>query len=218
MKGLLVKDLNLVWVSGRMFPILVLAVAAITVWTGGDAEFIVSYSTGIFTMFVLSTLSYDEYDNGLEFLFSLPVNRKLYATEKYVFGFLSGAFGLVIAEVMKSICLLARGKGFIGAEAFLGDLMTFAVLIIVMAAMIPLRIRFGSEKGWIYVLIIFGICFGINFSMTISDSVWNFFTGIANIAGQLPDVVVLAVFYLAAAVACLVSWVISIKVLEGKEM
>lgn len=36
-------------------------------------------------MIAVGTLSYDETDNGLAFLMTLPVDRKTYVREKYLF-------------------------------------------------------------------------------------------------------------------------------------
>ena len=37
----------------------------------------------------MSSISYDEFDNGNAFLFSLPITRKDYVLEKYIFGSVS---------------------------------------------------------------------------------------------------------------------------------
>ena len=60
-----------------------------------ESTFVVSYFTMIASMFVLSTISYDEYDNGYAFLFSMPFSRTSYVKEKYVFSILVGGGGTV---------------------------------------------------------------------------------------------------------------------------
>ena len=43
-------------------------------------------STIVTAIFAITTISYDEFDNGLAFLMTLPVTRKQYVAEKYLLG------------------------------------------------------------------------------------------------------------------------------------
>lgn len=89
MTGLLIKDLKLLKVQRNFFLMFV----AIAVWMQtfmDGVSFIIGYMTFCGSMAVLNTISYDEYDNGNAFLFSLPISRKGYVLEKYAFGFIIG--------------------------------------------------------------------------------------------------------------------------------
>ena len=91
MKGLLIKDFKLMMMQKNFFLSIIAIAVVLTVFVK-NPSFIIGYLTFIGSVFTLSTISYDEFDNGNAFLFSLPITRKLYALEKYVFGFLTGAF------------------------------------------------------------------------------------------------------------------------------
>ena len=125
MKGLLIKDIKLLKNQGKTL-IITLFVLGI-VWGAMNANplTIVSYVTVILAIFTVSTISYDEYENCYLFLFTLPVTRKQYTVEKYVFTLLlvvgawliSMAVGIVIwavqgmetslSEVVLGGCLIA---------------------------------------------------------------------------------------------------------------
>ena len=90
MRGLICKDLRLMMMQ-KNFLIMLAAVALVSLAAMDDPMFVIMYMTLIFTSFILSTMSYDEFDNGFPFLFTLPITRKLYVREKYVLALLSGA-------------------------------------------------------------------------------------------------------------------------------
>ena len=89
MKGLLIKDFKLMKNQKNFFFIMIF-IAAAMLFAEFESTFVVSYFTMIASMFVLSTISYDEYDNGYAFLFSMPFSRTSYVKEKYVFSILVG--------------------------------------------------------------------------------------------------------------------------------
>lgn len=81
MRGLICKDLRLMLVQKNFF-IMLAFVAFVCMAALDDPAFVVMYVTLIFASFLMSTMSYDEFDNGYPFLFTLPISRKLYVQEK----------------------------------------------------------------------------------------------------------------------------------------
>lgn len=90
MKGLLIKDFQLSLLNIRMLVIICVVSIFITSSSTGSASFVISYVTIIFFMFVLTSISYDEMDHSISFLFTLPISRKTYVREKYVFSLICG--------------------------------------------------------------------------------------------------------------------------------
>lgn len=89
MKGLLTKDFRILAGQKRYFTIIIL-IALIFLCSGQPAQIIVGYCTMFGMLFTVNTISYDEFDHGYLFLFTLPVTRKDYVLEKYVFMMLCG--------------------------------------------------------------------------------------------------------------------------------
>ena len=52
--------------------------------------FAIGFLTFVMSLFSVSSISYDEFDNGNAFLFSLPITRTTYVVEKYCFGLILG--------------------------------------------------------------------------------------------------------------------------------
>ena len=88
MKGLLMKDLKLMLTQFAFF-ILLPAVGAVFVVPTGEMSMGFGYITAISGLIGVTTVNYDSYDNGFAYLFTLPVSRRGYVKEKYIFAALS---------------------------------------------------------------------------------------------------------------------------------
>ena len=84
MKGLLMKDLKLMLTQFAFF-ILLPAVGAVFVVPTGEMSMGFGYITAISGLIGVTTVNYDSYDNGFAYLFTLPVSRRGYVKEKYIF-------------------------------------------------------------------------------------------------------------------------------------
>ena len=77
MKGLLIKDFQLMKNQGKILIAILVVIAAFGIIADGNSSFLTAYITIFLALFTTSTISYDEYDSGYLFLFTLPVNRKI---------------------------------------------------------------------------------------------------------------------------------------------
>ena len=94
MKGLLVKDFRLLKVQKNFFLLIIAVAIGMALFTN-DVAPMLGFLAFVLSIFTLSTISYDEFDNGNAFLFSLPVSRKDYAIEKYCLGLILEGGALV---------------------------------------------------------------------------------------------------------------------------
>ena len=144
MKGMLIKDFSLLKGQKQFFMIAIMF-AFIFLFLTDMAGFGVSYLMVMFTIFTLSTIAYDEYDNGNAFLFTLPISRKRYVQEKYVFCLVISAVVCLVDIAL--ILVMNYVKDGTDMEMLLVTLAAAcAVGIVMMAVMIPLQLKFGSEK------------------------------------------------------------------------
>ena len=81
MTGLLVKDFKLMATQKNFFLVILLIVIGMISFTE-DVSFPLGFLTFALSLFTLSTISYDEFDNGYAFLFTLPITRVGYVLEK----------------------------------------------------------------------------------------------------------------------------------------
>ncbi len=148
MKGLLIKDIKLIKTRG-IFILFVVAAYAVLQLGAGNSEMSVGLTTLILSIFSITSITYDEYDNGMPFLFTLPITRREYVREKYVFGF---ALATITWVVMSIICF--SFEYFVWTESVnaLPEKLAFTVayLLVVyfmVAFEIAMKLKFAERSG-----------------------------------------------------------------------
>lgn len=216
MRGLLVKDFRLL-VNQKQFLFTVLIIAAVFVAAGQDMSFVVSYCTMLGTFFTISSITYDEYDRGFTFLFTMPVTRRGYVIEKYLFMLLVGG-GIWIATTLLGIALGSmREPEFVMADWLGVSFAIFVVLGLMMMLMLPINFKYGAEKSRNATLILMFAIFAVVVIVAKFEPVTKMLQrgiiGLGNIGrvGWL----ILGVFVLV--IAAVVSVFISIRIMEKKE-
>ena len=107
MAGLIEKDLRLI-LKRKQTLVLFLGLALL-MGMCVDGSFMIGYLTFLSAVYVVGTISYDEFDNGYPFLMTLPIDHRIYVWEKYLFCFLAGAGAWVVALVLYFLCDLLKG-------------------------------------------------------------------------------------------------------------
>ena len=210
MKGLLIKDFRLM--KNQQLSVLLIAVIVVT-FLSKDASFSVGYMTIIGALFPLSTISYDHFDNGQPFLFSLPITRKMYAIEKYVFGLIVGT---VMCLMGTAVIIFRQG----GAEiaAITAAFSQLAVLILLLSVTIPFQFKFGPEKSRYVMIGMSGLITAAGFIIVKAAQFFkiDIISEAANLLNTRPGLSAgtLGAFVTAA---FLVSVKISINIMNGKE-
>ena len=220
MKGLLLKDLILIREQAK--TLLVIAVGGVCMSLAFEPTTVISYLTIIAAMVMIGTISYDEFDNGFSYLFTLPVTRKMYVREKYVFSVVGTIF-FVLASTLLSIFLAVFLKqsdlsGYLDT-ALLTLASVLAVVLLYLALMIPLRIKYGSEQGkivqflffaflalMIFAVMKFGAASGVDIGAWIKKTVSGW---------SIP--VLLVIIFLAIGIIMFLSERISERVISAKE-
>lgn len=159
MKGLLIKDFQLSLLNIRMLVIICVVSIFITSSSTGSASFVISYVTIIFFMFVLTSISYDEMDHSISFLFTLPISRKTYVREKYVFSLICGLIGLVFSTAVCIIVGAVKNVNLIEPDMIPAALGIYLTLLFIVALMLPIQLKFGGDNGRIALFIVFGVIF-----------------------------------------------------------
>lgn len=155
MKGLLVKDFRLLKVQKNFFLLIIAVAIGMALFTN-DVAPMLGFLAFVLSIFTLSTISYDEFDNGNAFLFSLPVSRKDYAIEKYCLGLILEGGALVLATLL-SLIFSQIWDTTSGAEIGMSALILIPLLFVLQGIMIPFQLKFGGEKGRIALLITLGL-------------------------------------------------------------
>ena len=214
MKGLLVKDLRLLLSQSRFYMILLIVL--FVAGTSTDATFVSGYISIIFAMFAISTISYDEYDNGNAFLFTLPFSRKEYVMSKYVFGTLLCLFGSLLGTTLMIIHQVFIVKNLDLELIVSNQVGTMVSSFLILSIMMPLQFKFGSEKSRVALIAVIGTIFFVitvgvtvfkklNLDLSFLSFIWN------------NDYILLAILGVIVIFLIYFSIKMSMKIVEKKE-
>lgn len=178
MKGLLIKDFKLMKMQKTFFLLILAITVGMTVFSF-EISFILGYLPFVISLFSASTISYDEFDNGNAFLFSLPVTRKAYVMEKYIFSLILSCGSWILALLIAAVNNFFR-ESIPASELITTALMILPVLLTAQAVLLPFQLKFGAEKGRIAMIAAIGLLFLIGFALL----------QISKAAGIDPDAVV----------------------------
>lgn len=148
MTGLLIKDWKLFKNQGRYFLImLIIALAMLFAGTKEYSSFICSYFTWMAAYFTLSTISYDEYDNGMSFLMALPISRRIYIKEKYTLCILlTGCAWLIFTGIDILLFNISSTPGEM-LEMLATQPVVLLIAFVFISVSLPLFLKYGPEKG-----------------------------------------------------------------------
>ena len=169
MKGLLIKDCLLLKNIRKVFLFMILS-ACFCSLAMQDKNFIGGYLMVFFGTVCLSSISYDEMDQGNLTIFSFPIERKTYVQEKYVYGLLL----LLSALLLSTLFLLT----WFSWKSIASNMIMLLVLMILAGGLVVIDMN-GSLKQWLETsslvldaLIYFGfVVFAYIISLRISISI-----------------------------------------------
>ena len=172
MKGLLIKDFKLLKTQQKFFLLVLFIAIAVEMFSGSSSSFLIGYLSFMAILFTLSSISYDEFDNGNAFLFSLPITRKSYVIEKYGLGLILGssfwAFGTLIVILKEVIA-----NKYISIDTIVAAFSILPVIFVILAVTLPFQLKFGGEKGRIAMISTLVIVFMVGIIMTKTANALN---------------------------------------------
>lgn len=157
MKGLWIKDLKLM--AAQKYFFLLILLIAIGMSISAEDVSMMTFSLGfvpfVVSLFGLSTISYDEFDNGNAFLFTLPITRKEYVFEKYALSFVLAFVSLVVMFLF-TIFMAAQKGMLLDFDGWMIHFGLYAFILLLQAIMIPFHLKFGQERGRIAIIVLIG--------------------------------------------------------------
>ena len=221
MKGLLIKDIRLMKSQGALLLAILILAALFLGVVSLDVEpfFVVAYITIFLSIFVASTISYDEYDNGYLFLMTLPITREKYVNEKYIFGILISIFAWCVGMAAGTALMIVQGVKTGAGEWIGGNLRYGCIAWGFMSIMMPLRFRFDSEKARYANIIMFALIAAVAYggsriSQYVPEDILRNVSAFFNTLGNNG---ILALCAGTAAAALLISYICSRHIMAKKE-
>lgn len=222
MKTLLVKDYRILMTQKKSFFILLL-VGVIMVISTFEIDFLTGYMMMMAMILSLGTVNYDELDNGMAFIMTLPANRKTYAIEKYVLTMIN-----IVACAAVMLIIYFITKGFVNWQFGVSDMVSVTAgsicgIMIAASVMIPLYLKYGAEKRRVVMMILWGIVaviaiggqkiMEVTANTEVANAMKDFFVKISTLP---PAVIVMAVVGILAMVV-IFSLGISVRIMQKKE-
>ena len=215
MRGLLEKDFRLL--KGQKNFFLLILVITVLLSLNSEDNFAVTYLTFIAGFLTISSFGYDDNGNCMPFLLTLPVSRTLYVKSKYVLGFLLTFIGWAAGMVISMVTALLH-KAPPTAEAVLFQLAWVFLWMIMLSFVLPMLFKFGAEKGRMATLAMMLVFMAIVFVFTkLAETLgMDIDACLEALAGQ-QIVVLVAGMAVAALIILLISYSISVKIIQKKE-
>ena len=216
MLGMLIKDIRLIKNQGlRTF--LIIGGMGLLLMTSSvvDAYMLVTYITIIGFIYTLNTLSFDAYDNGYSFMFTLPINARIYVVEKYLFSAAVTFAGCMISGVVVGIYNGSLGD----IEHWIKCISTNMSIFWMIMFSIPINLKFGVEKGRVMIFAMaMGIVAGVYLLSLVSrDSVMAVLYNIMEFVDNMNGKQLIVAGGIATLAALAVSMGVSIHVMDRKE-
>lgn len=159
MKALFIQDFCYM-LTQKSFLVLIALVGIVLALTQNDNYIFVIGYLGFMGMITgMMSVTMDDQSNGLTFLFSLPIDRRVYVREKYIFIVLMGVSFSIFAT---ALCLLFRMFAEYKApldEILATSLGTLFVMLLFVCFMLPLQLKFGAERARLASFIAIGLFF-----------------------------------------------------------
>ena len=214
MKGLLLKDLLLLKNNKKLYAILIFF--AVMYPMMGMGSFTITFLGMMGLIISISTMNYDEFDNGNSFLFSLAFTRNNYVAEKYVLCIGGGILGALLGAL---VCFAAsKITGDPSLLEGMAENLCAAVLLYSLSSsvMLPIFIRFGAEKGrmasYLTLAAFFLLGFGVLKFLPASGK-----ENLVNAVNNIPVAGIIAGIALFAILAVCVSVLLSLRFIRMRE-
>ena len=217
MKGLFVKDCKLMMLQKNFLLLILTIVIGMMVFTD-DVLFPLGFLSFIALLFTVSTISYDDFNNGNAFLFTLPITRKNYVVEKYVLGLLFGCITWIFTTILGLILTILKDSLPV-VDLVQSTFFILTMMIMLQAIMIPFQFKFGGDKGRIAMIATFGALTVILLAIVKGSDIL-FHIDLLRLLGSLPSIgkgVLILIMLFIALLMTLFSMKISCNIMNKKE-
>lgn len=216
MKALFIQDIRYMLTQKSFLVTILIVGIALALGQNDNYIFVIGYLGFMGMITGLMSLTMDDQSHGLAFLFSLPIDRRTYVREKYLFVVF---MGIVFSLFATALCLLFRMFAEYKApldEILATSLGTLFVMLLFVCFMLPLQLKFGAERARLASFIAIGLFFA---AVIVAGLVVNFADALPFIQAFLSlSPVALIGIAIAFLIVCLrISYSASLRVMLRRE-
>lgn len=211
MTGLILKDLLMLKKTLLYMAVITLVFSG--VYTSMDNDyFVIGYLSILVVSIVSSSVSYDEFYHWDRYAAILPLSRRRIVGSKYLTALLLFAMGTAFGLALMGGATALRG-GRLSLENLLFVFLTPMVGLVGVAVMLPVCYRFGAQQGRIVIFVLYGVpsvllVLALKLAPELFQREWP----------QISEGVLAAGGWLFTAAALAVSFLLSVRILEKKEL
>lgn len=208
MKGLIIKDIRIIFSNKNVFLFIPILVSMAAFSKTRLAVYLFAYVAVMVISLLTTTISFDDMENGTSFLMTMPVSRKEYVKSKYLLGVVSLILGVVLSIAVVTAVTFLKGDTLDVNGLMLIVCLLWLVMIVLMSVLIPVQLKFGSINGKaVLMCIIIGSMIVLAAMILIlrnySEETLNFFVNeimknmvLMTAAGILGTVIILVISYM----------------------
>ena len=217
MKAMLIKDWKLM--KGQKQFVLILCIfLAVFGTTSNNLGFLISYMTLMASIFSISTISYDEYNNGMVYLLALPISRRKYVEEKYLFCLLTSLVVSVVSLIVTLGIEIVRSTSATPEDLAISAAAALGVGALICGFILPIQLKFGPEKSRIAMAVVGAVIFAIIYGMVwISKRMGTDIGVVLQYFNNVSEGVIAVGTVVICLMVLLISMLISVHVMEKRE-
>lgn len=153
MKGLLYNDYMSIQKVLKTVAIIVVLFGTLAIMSG-NVMFAASYIEIVFVLMVPINIFYaDEKNKWEQYAFTMPISKKQYVLEKYIFFLIVQLFGYILSYIIV-LCAYLHNKTSVDNDIFAMINVVSAVSMLLAILGIPILLKWGAEKGRIALIAI----------------------------------------------------------------
>lgn len=217
-KGLIVKDilqLKSYWKSLVLIAVIFILSAIPQDEGQGSIAVMLPIMMALgFGMFSIASFNYDEASKADRYILTMPVNRKNIVLAKYILTFSATAIGTVVGIIISlGILTFIQTAWFDMSELIVGAIGGMFGIGLIQSIQIPCIYKMGAEKGRIFAILVAMVAgiFAGSLAFITVDSGTEFSTTLdLAVVGAILGVAIIIIYF--------ISYLISCRIFEKKEM
>lgn len=218
MKGLYIKDIRLL-LKQKTFFLVIIFLSIFNAMNLKNIAVVPSLMIFFLVSLVFTTITYDEIDHGLTFLFTLPISRKKYVGGKYLLSIAIIGIALLVSLGIIVVMNKVQNQSIVAEQ--LSVTLGFVCLLgmLYMSLLMPIYFKFGAEKSRLILILVIGTILFLSFagSYLVEKLDINLVNQLNVILTQ-PTWLLVSVSLAITAIAVALSYILSVSIVKKKEL
>lgn len=218
MKGLYIKDIRLL-LKQKTFFLVIIFLSIFNAMNLKNIAVVPSLMIFFLVSLVFTTITYDEIDHGLTFLFTLPISRKKYVGGKYLLSIAIIGIALLVSLGIIVVMNKVQNQSIVAEQLSVTFGFVCLLGMLYMSLLMPIYFKFGAEKSRLILILVIGTILFLSFagSYLVEKLDINLVNQLNVILTQ-PTWQLVSVSLAITAIAVALSYILSVSIVKKKEL